>query len=354
MNFGHGGNVEEISRKYNIKEQEIIDFSANINPYGISPKVKDAMIRAIDKIQRYPDITYYKLKKSIASYENTAKDNIILGNGAAEVIFNIVRGLKPRKALIQAPTFSEYEDALKSIGCKVKHYIMEEDFTTNEGFIEAIDKEIDIVFLCNPNNPTGILVDRQIIKKLLDKCREKKTVLVIDESFMDFIEKKTNYSAIRYIDEYENLIVVKSLTKFFAYPGIRIGYGLTSNDKYKDKINNISVPWSINTVAVEGAIYSLIDESYIQNTIDYVKKENDFLYEELKKFQSLSVYKGWANFLFFKLNIKIDLKEELIKKGILIRSCNNYIGLKDGYYRVAVRTREENLKLIKVLKNIID
>lgn len=347
MNLGHGGNVEEISRTYGIKEDEIIDFSANINPVGISKEVKKAMIEALEKIERYPDITYYELKKAIEEYENIDMDNIILGNGAAEVIFNIVRGLKPKKALLPAPTFAEYEDALKSIGCKVNHYKLKDDFNLYLDFIEEIKEGIDIVFICNPNNPTGVLTNREYILEVIKVANKNNTTVVIDESFLDFVEEKSNFSAISLVNEYKNLIVVKSLTKFFAFPGIRVGYGIISNIDYINSINNISIPWAINTVAAAGAITALKQKDYINKTIKYVNEEKDYLYSKLSEFRCLKVYRPSVNFIFFKDIIGVNLKENLLKFGILIRSCDNYVGLDKGYYRVAVRTREENDSLVE-------
>lgn len=357
MNLGHGGNVEEIARLYNLKEEDIIDFSANINPIGLSREVKEAMIQALDKVERYPDITYYELKKEIEKYESINKENILLGNGAAEVIFNIVRALKPKKALVKAPTFSEYEDALNSVSCEVAHYKLKEDFNLDSAFLEEIKEDVDIVFICNPNNPTGILTSKEYIIEAVKRAKEVDAVMVIDESFIDFIENKEAVSVIKEIEKFDNLIVVKSLTKFFAFPGIRVGYGVTNNREIRDKVNKISVPWAINTVAAYGAKKALNQKAYIEETLAYVKKEREFLFNELSSFESLKVYPGTVNFLFFKLqleenNNKLDLKEELLKSGIIIRSCSNYEGLEEGYYRVAVRTREENTALIEALKKI--
>lgn len=350
MNLGHGGNVEEISRTYDIKEDEIIDFSANINPVGISMEVKKAMIEALDKVERYPDITYYELKKAIEEYEKVDMNKIILGNGAAEVIFNIARGLKPKKALLPAPTFVEYEDSLTSVECEVKHYKLKEDFNLDSGFIEEIKEDIDIVFICNPNNPTGVLTNKEYILEVLKKANKYNTTVVMDESFLDFVKEKEEFSAIGLINEYENLIVVKSLTKFFAFPGIRVGYGITANVNYINSINNISIPWAINTVAVAGAVAALKQKDYINKSIEYVKAEKEYLFNKLSEFRCLKVYKPSVNFIFFKDIKGLNLKENLLKYGILIRSCDNYIGLDKGYYRVAVRTREENNSLLKALR----
>lgn len=350
MNLGHGGNVEEISRTYDIKEDEIIDFSANINPVGISMEVKKAMIEALDKVERYPDITYYELKKAIEEYEKVDMNKIILGNGAAEVIFNIARGLKPKKALLPAPTFVEYEDALKSVGCSINHFKLKDDFKLNCGFIDEIKEDIDIVFICNPNNPTGVLTNREYILEVIKVANKNNATVVIDESFLDFVEGKDEFSAIGLVGEYKNLIVVKSLTKFFAFPGIRVGFGITANVNYINSINNISIPWAINTVAAAGAVAALKQKDYINKSIEYVKAEKEYLFNKLSEFRGLKVYKPSVNFIFFKDIKGLNLKENLLKYGILIRSCDNYIGLDKGYYRVAVRTREENNSLLKALR----
>lgn len=352
MNLGHGGNVSEISRKYNINKEKIIDFSANINPLGMSDKVKNEIIKGISTVEKYPDITYYDLKKKIGNYDNVKVENIFLGNGAAEVIFNIARGLKPKKALIPSPTFSEYEDGLKSVGAEVKHYIMNDEFVLDSNFIENIKGEIDIIFICNPNNPTGMITTKEYLEKVIIKARENNTIVVVDESFLDFVRDEKNISVIRLIDKYDNLIIVKSLTKFFAIPGIRLGYGVTGNKEYIDKINRVAVPWSINAFANIAGIVALEETQYIEESIQYIEEEKEFLFNELNRFKKLKVYKGSVNFIFFKVLDCINLKEELIKKEILIRDCSNYIGLEKGFYRVAVKKREDNLKLIEGLKSI--
>ena len=352
MNYGHGGNIEEIARIYGINENEILDFSANINPVGLNNKVKEAMISALEKIERYPDITYFKLKNAISTYEKIDVENILLGNGAAEVIFNIVRGLKPKKALILAPTFSEYEEALKSIGAKVDYYYLNGDLKVEEDILTQITDELDILFICNPNNPTGKITNRLLLEKVILKADKFNITVVVDESFMDFIEEKEKYSFVNFINKYSNLIVVKSLTKFFAFPGIRIGYGLTVNDEYKELINNIAISWSINTVAEEGAIEALKQEEYMKKTREFVKEEKEYLFSFLKNIEGIRPYRGTANFMFFKVISDINLKEEMLREGILIRDCSNYVGLGSGYYRIAVRTHEENIKFINAMKKV--
>lgn len=351
----HGGNTEEIARKYKLKSKEIIDFSANINPVGLNENVKAAMINAIDKVVKYPDITYFDLKNSIGDFEKVDISNIMLGNGAAEVIFNIARALKPRKALLPAPTFSEYEEAIGSINGEIEYYKLKEsnNFNLDYEFINKIKEDIDIIFICNPNNPTGVLTTKEFIRKVLNKSLTTNTVVVIDESFLDFIKPNEMYLSNDLLMDYKNLIIVKSLTKFFAIPGARIGYGLCSNNEIINKVNKVTVPWSINVMASEGIIQGLKEKYYIEKSIEYVKFEKNYLYSALKEFNILKVFEPSVNFIMFKLLIDLDLKNELIKRKILIRSCDNYIGLSNSFYRIAVRTREENNKLISEIKNIL-
>lgn len=349
----HGGNTAEISRKYGINESNLVDFSANINPLGLSKEVKKAMINAIDKVEKYPDITYYNLINSISCYEGIDRKKLFLGNGAAEVIFNVVRGLKPKKVLIPAPTFGEYEEATLSINGKVEYYNLNEinNFELEEDLLNKLEG-VDMLFICNPNNPTGVLTSCEYIEKIAKEALKTNTIVVVDESFLDFLEDDSNYSCIDILDKYENLIIIKSLTKFFAMPGIRIGYGISSNINIREKINKVTIAWSVNVVAAESVIVALKEKRYIEESKRFIKEEQEYLYNKLKLFKDLKVFKPSVNFIMFKVLRDIDLKTILIQKGILIRSCDNYEGLDNSYYRVAVRTRKENDILIDKLKAV--
>lgn len=350
----HGGNVEDISRKYGVSSDKIIDFSANINPVGLNENVKRAMIRALDKVEKYPDISYFNLKNAISKYENIDTDNLVLGNGAAEVIFNIIRGLKPKKVLLPAPTFSEYEEGVLSIDGSVEYYHLKEkeNFELNNELISSLDESIDMIFICNPNNPTGVLTKSTFIEFIAKRALETKTVVVVDESFLDFVGTEEEYTSKYLLEEYKNIVIVKSLTKFFAMPGIRIGYGISKNSEITSLINKVTVPWSVNIVASEAIVQALKEEAYIRSSVEYVENEKNYLYESLKEIRKIKVFKPSVNFIMFRVLNMVDLKEELIKHNILIRSCSNYEGLNNRFYRIAVRNREENNKLISALKDI--
>jgi threonine-phosphate decarboxylase len=352
--LGHGGNAKEISRNNKIEYRNILDFSANINPLGMSSSVKTAIVDGLDEVEKYPDITYFELRCAIEKFENINKNNLILGNGAAEVIFNVVRGINPNNTLILAPTFSEYEEATRAIDGNITYYKLKEEnnFCIQEDILDYINSDLDLIFICNPNNPTGVITSVALLVKILIKARESKVRLLIDESFLDFIDE--NLSMISYINEYENLIIIKSLTKFFAIPGLRMGYGICSDSVLKEKLEKISSAWNINVLAEIATKTALKDENYINQSIKYLMKEKEYLYKELKQIKVLKVYEPSVNFIMLKTIVKIDLKEELLKNNILIRSCSNYEGLDTNYYRIAVRTHEENATLISKLKDIFE
>ena len=352
--FGHGGNVKEISRRNNIAYDKIIDFSANINPLGMPDSVKKAIVENLSEAEKYPDITYFELKAAICEFENIYSNSLILGNGAAEVLFNIVRGINPRNSLILAPTFSEYEEAVRAVNGNISYYELREEnqFHIQEDILNYINEDLNLIFICNPNNPTGVITEKELLLKLLKKAEKNNVMVLIDESFLDFI--KENLSMIKYISGYKNLIIIKSLTKFFALPGIRIGYGICGNIELVKRIESICPAWNINIFAEIATKVGLKDENYIKNSINFILDEKDYLYRELKKINKLKIYEPRVNFILIQTLIKIDLQKELLKRNILIRSCSNYNGLSGKFYRIAVRSHEENSILIKNFVDIFE
>lgn len=366
-NLGHGGNAKEISRSMGINYNDIIDFSANINPLGMPESVKEAIINNLDAATKYPDITYFELRNSIRNFENFKihkeelkinNEEIILGNGAAEVLFNIVKAIEPKNVLIPAPTFSEYEEAVNAVNGKVNLYYLrkENEFEIQEDILNYIDKTIDLIFICNPNNPTGVITDKKLLKKVLNKSLENNVYVVIDESFLDFVRE--DYSMINFIKSYKNLIIIKSLTKFFAIPGMRAGYGISTDKQLLSKVNKITPAWNINILAEEAVKAALSDKEYIQESIEFMEKEKKYMYNKLKEIDGIKVFNPSVNFIFFKRDLEEDwsdlnIKDKLLEKNILIRSCNNYHRLDDTYYRIAIRNHKDNLLLVNTLKRIL-
>ena len=342
----HGGDIYSFNKN-------IIDFSANINPLGMPLSVKKAIIDNIENYKAYPDPLCRSLRKALAKKEKTSMENILCGNGAADIIFKIALGIKPKKALILSPTFSEYEEALKLVNCKINYYKLKEEnnFFIKDNILNYLNEEIDIIFLCNPNNPTGILLEKEKVLKILKRCKEKNIIMVIDECFMDFIYDEENYSISSYINNFKNLIILKAFTKIYAMAGIRLGYMLSSNEEIINKISSIGQPWSVSSVAAFSGEAALKEEEFVNKTKLYIKENREFLKKELENL-GFKVFNSKANYIFFKSNI-LNLKEYLKEKGVLIRSCNNYIALNKDYYRIAVKSKEDNKILIKCLKELI-
>ncbi len=225
----HGGDVYH--------HQGCIDFSANCNPLGTPEGIKKAIIKSLEHINDYPQVGCTPLKKAIAEYENTKPDQVICGNGAAEVIFSLCRAVNPRRALVPAPTFAEYQQALYSVDCQVEFFPLngKKGFVLEEDFLQALTKEIDIIFLCNPNNPTGLLVEKTLLEKILKRCQELDILMAVDECFLDFVPSPEKYTLKEYLETYDNLFLLKAFTKRYAMAGVRLGYGLCGNKGLLEK-----------------------------------------------------------------------------------------------------------------------
>ena len=338
----HGGDVYH--------NQGCIDFSANCNPLGTPRKVKEAIIESLDHINDYPQVGCFPLKKAIAEYEHTDFSQVICGNGAAEVIFTLCRAVSPKKALVPAPTFAEYQQALYSVGCQVEFFYLDEkkQFRLDEDFISALTPDLDIIFLCNPNNPTGLLVEKEVLKKLLDRCRQLDIFMAVDECFLDFVPEPEKYTLKEYLKDYENLFLFKAFTKRYAMAGVRLGYGLCGNGKLLEKMESMCQPWNVSSLAQAAGLAALKETAYVEEGRQVTFQELDYLKKELSAL-GYPVYPSQANYVFFKG--PEDLYEKLEKKKILIRDCSNYTGLCKGYYRVAVKNHEENRALIQALKS---
>ncbi len=349
----HGADIFTAAQISGIDENNIIDFSSNINPLGIPSRVEKAIMSSVKYSDRYPDIHYRRLIEGISLYENVPASYIFPSNGAAEGIFRIALCLKPDYALLTAPTFSEYESALKTVDCSIKYYNLNENenFKITSSIFDVINA-VDIVFICNPNNPTGQITDNSLLEKIIEQCKLSDTVVVIDECFMDFVADKEKFSVSHLLGKYDNLIILKAFTKIFAIPGIRLGYCMSSNEKIIDNLKKAGPPWNVSVPAQEAALASVKQKDYVSQSTEYIKNQRKYLVEEIKKLD-INVYDSYANYILFKINDDIDLKKEFIKKGILIRSCANYKNLSDIYYRIAVKTEKENRLFIEVLKEIM-
>lgn len=341
----HGGDV--------YRYPDVLDFSANCNPFGMPEGVKKAAAEAVRKAEYYPDVQCERLRKALEEAEGVPYRQIICGNGAADLIFGLVLAKKPEKALLLAPSFAEYEQALDSVGCEVRHFVLkeEENFVPGEQLLEQITEDLDMMFFCNPNNPTGVVSDVEFIKKIAEKCKEKKVFLVVDECFTDFLEIPENYTMKPYLKEFPEMLLVKAFTKKYAMAGLRLGYGLCESREIHEKMKAVMQPWNVSVVAQEAGIAALKETEYAEETLKKIRQERIFLLEEMKK-AGFKVYGSQANYIFFKG--PENFWETCLKLGVNIRDCSNYEGLSQGFYRIAVRTREENEKLIQVWNRILE
>ena len=337
----HGGDV--------YKYRNCLDFSANLNPLGTPESVKKAICDSLDHIAEYPQVGSELLREKIAEYEGVKTEEVICGNGAAEVIFTLCRAVNPKKALIPAPTFAEYGQALSSTGCELEYYMLTENegFMLGEAYLDILHKGLDMAFLCNPNNPTGMLIPHRLLKKILEKSRKLGILLVVDECFLDFVKESQEYSLKRSLSGFDNLFILKAFTKRYAMAGVRLGYGLCSNRVLLDKMEQNVQPWNVSTMAQAAGIQALSETEYVEKGRQLVFRESQWLKEEMTRI-GYKVFPSEANYIFFKG--PEELFDFCLRKRIVIRDCSNYPGLTKGYYRIAVKKHEENVKLIEVLE----
>lgn len=351
----HGGDL--IWAKQYYQQENLIDFSVNINPLGCSSNVIQGILSNPHLIQEYPDPECRLLRKELNLYYNIKEEHICLGNGASELLFLLCQALSPRQVLTLAPSFSEYVNAAKASGALVDELILSE----KNGFCLEIDlfkdklQNYDLFFLCNPNNPVGNIYPKEFIKEIADLCCKYKTYLLVDESFMDFVKHKDKFSVLSEINHNPYLIVLYSLTKFFALPGLRLGCCFANQELIK-RINGFKDPWNVNCFAQLAGIISLRDKVFQQRSVDFILKEKARLYQELSKIAFLKPYNPSVNFILLKILAKdltsSDLTRRLAKQGILVRNCNTFNGLGEKFIRVAVRTREDNNLLVETLRDI--
>lgn len=354
--LAHGGDLDIIERTYNITKEDIIDFSGNINPLGISSNIKEVIINNINVITTYPDKDYNSLKEAISSYCNCDKEHIIVGNGATELISLFIKNLAPKNAIVISPSYSEYERELKNNNCNITYFYLkeEENFLLNVNrLLDLIDDNIDLVVLCNPNNPTGTAINTDEIKLILDKAK----FLMIDETYNEFSSDFYKICSTSLVDIYDNLFVIRGTSKFFATPGIRLGYGICKNKNIINKINIYKDPWSVNSFANLIGIKMFNDIDYIKKTKNLISKEKKYIFKELSTLENLKLYETKSNFILCKiLNNKTTstkLFDSLIKENILIRDAKNFISLDNSFFRFCILSREHNKMLIEKIKNIL-
>lgn len=334
----HGGDI--------YRHPGVIDFSVNTNPLGTPESVKRAVQESVAKIEHYPDVRCEALRKAISRFEQVNMEEILCGNGAAELFFAVVQAVWPQKALVIAPSFSEYEEALRSVGAEVEYYYLceEDNFQIREDYVDKLSEEIDMIFLCNPNNPTGQTIDRDMLIKILNRCKKQNIVVILDECFLEFLDEPNRYEMSDLRGEYPNLLIIKAFTKIFSMPGLRLGYAISSNQDILEEMSWKLQQWNVSVPAQMAGVAALEKpKEYIRQTREYVSGQREYM-RNIMKMMGYVVFASKANYLFFKG--RPGLEKEALEAGFLIRDCQNYEGLSEGFYRIAVRTKEENERLI--------
>jgi threonine-phosphate decarboxylase len=355
----HGGEVWEIAEETGLSVEDLVDFSSSINPLGPSPRALEAIKNSFDKLTLYPDSNSTALREALAChFGNINKKNVIVGNGSTELIYLFAQVFLKRGdvALVAAPSFGEYANAIVKSGGKSKYLKLTNDFQIElNAFLEEMEG-LRAVFLCNPNNPTSILIPDNTLREIIEKALEEEVVVLLDEDFIEFVEDEKRHSLVNRISKYPNVFVLRTFTKFYGLTGLRVGYGIADEETI-EVFSKAKMPWNVNSLAQAAARAALADKEHSRKTIEVVKEEKKFLSNELSRIDGFSVFPADTNFILVdvrKTGFRASqLREKMIRQGLLVRDCSSFIGLDAFYVRVAVRTRKENERLLDAFKKVL-
>jgi threonine-phosphate decarboxylase len=348
----HGGDVYQLARDLGLAVHDLLDFSANINPLGYPPGIEAAVSEALTEICHYPDRRCLALRRDLAAYHGLSPGQILVGNGSTELIYLMARALRPAKGLIVAPAFSEYENALGAAGVPVDfHLTGEADNFTLAGPLDL--RGADLVFLANPASPSGALVDPRRLGELAAALDAAGVWLVLDEAFIDFVEEASLKASLA---RFPRLLILRSFTKFFGIPGMRLGYLLAAPELI-GRLAEVQEPWSVNTMAQAAGRACLADGDYQARTRVLVRKEREYLLARLARLEGLTASPSAVNYLLVKITrpgrTAARFRDEMLSQRIVIRDASNFRGLDERFFRVAVRRREENEKLLAALERCL-
>ena len=349
MKLVHGGDWAGYRAEFGC---DALDFSANVSPLGLPAGVAAAITNALPTADRYPDPLCRELRAALAGAEGVPADWILCGNGAADLIFRLALAVRPRRALLPAPTFAEYEAALQTVGCAVQRVFLREEneFAVTEEFIDAVTPETDIVFLCQPNNPTGQVTPPALVERLVRRCAECGAVLVVDECFLDFLPDRDAWTAKQLLRDAPQLIILKAFTKLYAMAGVRLGYALCGDATLLEKMRGAGQPWAVSSLAQAAGLAALQETAYAGAVRALIAEQRPRMAAGLRAL-GLRVMDGQANYLLFRATP--DFGEKLRRRGAVVRSCANYPGLDAAWYRTAVRTAAENTRLLQIMGEIL-
>ena len=357
----HGSDIEKICSYYHLNKEDIIKFGANVNPLGLSENVKKALAAHIDIFSSYPDRNYTSLRNVISEYCDIPADFILPGNGSSELISLLIEQKAPKKTLILGPTYSEYSRELSFSGSTQEYYHLQEhdDFSLDiEDLCHTLENgNYDFLILCNPNNPTSSAILQNDMRKILAFCEPRNIFVMIDETYVEFAPDISKITSVPLTREFTNLMVLRGVSKFFAAPGMRLGYGITGNMKFLSKMKDKQTPWSLNSLGAYAGELMLQDSEYINRTRNLILSERDRLYKELQSIPEYKVFAAYANFLLLKIQkpglTSSDVFESCIKKGLMIRDCASFQCLDGEFIRFCIMMPEDNSRLIQSLKECV-
>jgi threonine-phosphate decarboxylase len=354
--YGHGGDLHTASAVFGVNEAEWLDFSANINPLGPPKRVVEMLQQQMHTIIRYPDPAQRIFRKTLAEKLQVSEEMLLAGNGAAECMALAILGRTPCRVGVINPCFSEYATLAKQFGAEVLTCTAEAEnrFWPDDQALYALFQQVDLIFLGHPNNPTGQCATKDQLYKLAEWAMKTRTDLVVDEAFLDFLPSDKQVTLLYELSRYPRVIIVRSMTKLYAIPGLRLGY-LVAQPDVVTRMREKQVSWSVNQLALLAGELCLHEEDYVDKTRQLIQIERDFLIAGIEGF-GWQVWPGEANFLLVHLPAKMnaeDLQKKLGQKGVLIRNCAMYPGLSPQDFRIAVRTREENERLVHAMQEVL-
>lgn len=356
----HGSDLEKIQAEYGIRKEDITSFSANVNPLGISPKMREALIDKIDCITSYPDREYASLRKCIAAYAGTVPENVVVGNGSTELISLFIQLEHPEKAMIIGPTYSEYEREISLEGGTSLYYPLQEkeNFVLDvEHLCASLNETLDLLVICNPNNPTSTAVPSASMRRILDVCKQYDICVMVDETYVEFAPDVKAVSCVPLTHYYNNLVILRGISKFFAAPGLRLGYAVTGNADLVKRINTQKNPWTINSLAAAAGELMFTDTDYIQKTRELIASERARCVREMRALPTVKVYEPMANFMLVRiLKEGVDaemLFEHAIRRGLMIRNCSTFPFLNNRFIRFCFMKPQKNDELLACLKELL-
>jgi threonine-phosphate decarboxylase len=355
----HGGKVWEIEKETGQDRKKVMDFSSNINPLGFSRKALEAINKNLEQIPVYPDSDSTALREAIAaSFSGINSNNVVVGNGSTELIYLFAETFleKDDVALIPAPSFGEYENAVRKAGGKPRCLRLPEDFCVESSLFSGDMKDAKMVFVCNPNNPTGILTAHEVLVEIIEEALEEDVLVFLDEDFLGFVDEEKQVSLIDEMDSYPNLFVLRSFTKVHGLTGLRVGYGVAS-EEITELLSNAKIPWNVNCVAQAAASAALTDKEHLRKTCELIRTERAYVTRELERINGFKLYPAYANFVFVDVResgfTSAQIKTKMLEQGVLIRDCSSFRGLDEYYIRVAVKTRQENEGMLEALAKVV-